>query len=116
MLTHDWSAGVSLGPASLQDRPHQKWHSGVGGEMHDDLASDSAPDPTPLAIEVGASDDTLRYWLAKEALRQGEVQMAAQSAALQSLASRATSILGWSVTITGALAAAAVSGPYRVPA
>lgn len=75
------------------------------------------PQPPPAnTIEVGAADDTLRYWLAKEALRQGELQIAAQISALQSLATRATSILGWAVTVAGALIAAAISGPWKLPA
>lgn len=72
--------------------------------------------PAPDTIEVGAADDTLRYSLAKEALRQGELQIAAQISALQSLATRATAILGWSVTVASALTAAAISGPWKIEA
>lgn len=69
--------------------------------------------PFPDTIEVGAADESLRYCLAKEALRQGELQIAAQISALQSLATRATAILGWSITVASALIAAAISGPWK---
>lgn len=75
-------------------------------------------DPTAedLTIDVGAADGTLRYWLAKEAVRQGEIGIGAQMAVIQSLATRATTLMGWSVTVASALAAAAISGPWTVPA
>jgi hypothetical protein len=57
-------------------------------------------------IEVGASRDALRYWLAKEALRQGELGLTAQISALDAMMSRASSMFGWSVTVTLALVGA----------
>ena len=54
-------------------------------------------------IEVGAVGDTLRYWLAKEALRQGELALTSQLCALDAMMSRASSIFGWSVTVSIAL-------------
>jgi hypothetical protein len=65
----------------------------------------------PGAIEVGSAstDGTLRYWLAKEAVRQGELSLGSQISALARLMASATSILGWSVTISLALTAAIAS-------
>jgi uncharacterized membrane protein YgcG len=70
----------------------------------------------PKTIEVGAADDSIRYWLAKEAIRQGDLAIVTQISAIQSLATRATAILGWSVTVSGALIAAAVAGPWKLAA
>ena len=47
-------------------------------------------------IEVGAVDGELRYWLAKEAARQGEGRLNAQSAIRAALEARATALTGWS--------------------
>lgn len=58
----------------------------------------------------------LRYWLAKEALRQSEVRLAGQATSLQAMETRATSLLTWSVTIGIALVAAMVEPHYRWPA
>jgi hypothetical protein len=59
----------------------------------------------PTAIEVGATrgDGTLRYWQAKEAVGKGELLLGSQISALSRIMSSATSILGWSVTISLAL-------------
>ena len=77
---------------------------------------EEAPTAENSTIEVGAADGTLRHWLAKEAVRQGEIAIGAQMAVIQSLATRATTLMGWSVTVASALAAAAISGPWTVPA
>lgn len=58
----------------------------------------------PGMIEVGAADGTLRFWLAQEAVRLGELVLAGQAAALASQQARAASITTWS---TGALFAGA---------
>jgi hypothetical protein len=67
-----------------------------------------------LRIEVGAKDDDIYYWQAKEAVRQAELRLGSQSGTLQAFEARATSILGWLVavltTITGAAAITLNSG------
>jgi len=59
-------------------------------------------------IEVGAADGAFRYWLAKEAVRQAELRLAAQALSLQALETRATTMLGWisamSLAIAGVMA------------
>lgn len=58
----------------------------------------------PATIEVGEiAGDGLRLWCAREAMRQGEVRLAAQTSNRTALESRATSILAWSVAATVAL-------------
>ena len=51
----------------------------------------------PGQIEVGASlaDGDLRYWRAKEAVRQGELRLSEQAAIRTALEARATAITGW---------------------
>ena len=66
--------------------------------------------------EVGADGTSLRYWLAVEGMRQAELRLAAQTASIEAMESRATSILTWSVTIALALAAAILDPRYRIPA
>jgi hypothetical protein len=63
--------------------------------------SDEAED-----IEVGASGGDLRYWRAKEAVRQGEARLAAQSAIRTALEARATALTGWAAASLLAAAAA----------
>lgn len=66
--------------------------------------------------EVGATGGELRYWLAKEAMRQSEVRLAGQAASLQAMETRATSLLTWSVTLSVALVAAASTERFFWPA
>jgi hypothetical protein len=66
--------------------------------------------------EVGAAGGDLRYWLAKEALRQSEARLAGQATSLQAMETRATSLLTWSVTLSMALTAAATDDRFRWPA
>lgn len=75
------------------------------------------PDPSPIIdpagdIELGATAGDLRYWLAKEALRQVESQKKSQTDVYASFSNRATSILGWAVTGLSALGAAIVTGNF----
>ncbi len=70
----------------------------------------------PEETEVGAIGGDLRYWLAKEGLRQTELRLSAQPNSLQAMETRATSILTWSVSIGLALVAAWVSGTMKAPA
>jgi hypothetical protein len=62
-------------------------------------------------IEVGASrsDGTIRYWVAKEAVTKGELILGSQISSLARLMTSASSVLGWSVTISIALIAAIAS-------
>lgn len=71
--------------------------------MPDDTAT---PDVDP---GLGATGERLQFWKAKEAFRQGELKLTQQSAVLDGLRLQATSLLGWSVTIGVALAAAALT-------
>ena len=50
---------------------------------------------TPDEIEVGADGGDLRYWRAKEALRQGEIRLGAQVTVRAALEARATALTGW---------------------
>ncbi len=65
----------------------------------------------PELIEVGSSrdDGTIRYWLAKEGVRQGELRLAFQGSSLGGLTASAASLLGWIVSISLALAAVIAS-------
>lgn len=76
---------------------------------------DSAGDKSS-ETEVGASGPAVRYWLAKEGVRQGELRLAGQTASITAMETRASSILAWSVTIGIALAAATLDPRYRVSA
>jgi hypothetical protein len=69
--------------------------------------------PENIETEVGATGGDLRYWLAKEALRQSETRIAGQATSLQAMETRATSLLTWSVTLCMALVAAAVDERFR---
>jgi hypothetical protein len=75
-----------------------------------------APDESPIEFGASRSEGNLRYWLAKEAVSKGELFLGSQISALARLMASATSILGWSVTIslalTGLIASSLVS---RVP-
>lgn len=51
--------------------------------------------PGDGTIEVGAVEGELRYWRAKEAIRQGEARLAAQAAVRTALEARATALTGW---------------------
>jgi hypothetical protein len=60
--------------------------------------SESEPPPgasSPPGIEVGATEGDLRYWRAKEAVRQGEARLTAQAAVRTALEARATALTGW---------------------
>lgn len=60
-------------------------------------------------IEVGQVEaEGLRYWRAKEALRQAEARLTVQAAALATFEARVTSLVGWAVTGSTGLVAAVV--------
>jgi hypothetical protein len=82
------------------------------------MVTESPPAPDEQPIEFGASrgEGTLRYWLAKEAVSKGELFLGSQISALARLMTSATSILGWSVTISLALTGVIASSLVpRVP-
>jgi hypothetical protein len=66
----------------------------------------SSEEPEEGAIELGQTGGDLRYWLTKEAVRQAELRLKAQSDALAGIMGRATTLLGWIVTGILALSAA----------
>ncbi|WP_140886701.1 hypothetical protein [Muricoccus nepalensis] len=68
----------------------------------------SEPD-RPGDIEVGQMGPDLLYWSTKEAVRQAEAKIKSQSEALAGIMTRATTLLGWTVTASLALAAALVT-------
>ncbi len=76
------------------------------------MQEDPAPAPAPGLIEVGETGATLRLWLAREAVRQGELRLAAQTANLGALEARATSLLAWSTAALLAGAAWGVRGAH----
>ena len=59
------------------------------------MADPDPPSGAAANIEVGAADGDLRYWLAKEAMRQGEARLNAQNSVRTTLEARATAITGW---------------------
>jgi hypothetical protein len=74
------------------------------------MADPISPDENPLAvpeIEVGAAGSDLRYWKAKEAVRQGEARLAAQASVRATLEARAAALTGWAaVSLLAATGAA----------
>jgi hypothetical protein len=73
----------------------------------DSLTSQQIIATTDDKIEVGAAGDDLRYWQAKEALRQAELRLGSQASTLQAFEARSTSILGWLVAVLTTIAGAA---------
>jgi hypothetical protein len=72
---------------------------------------------THQEIEVGATDGDLRYWLAKEAIRQAELVLASQADSRRSFEARVTAILGWIVATSALISAAALTaGSHRMAA
>jgi hypothetical protein len=68
------------------------------------------PDPQEPEIECGAIGGDLRYWLAGEARRQGEVRLVARERNIAAMEARAASVLSWSVATMVGLALAASQG------
>jgi hypothetical protein len=62
------------------------------------------PDPT-----LGEHGHPLHLWLAKEAMRQGEMKIAQMSAVFDGFRAQATSLLGWSTTLGSAVTFAAIT-------
>ena len=79
-------------------------------------ATQTSIESTGPDIEVGVVGGELRYWAAKEALRQVELRKKSQTDVFSSLNTRATSVLGWSVTGVLALGAAIVTAHHVLAA
>ena len=62
--------------------------------------------------EVGASDDEIRLWRAKEAVRHGELLLKSQQDNMVATESRATAVIAWSVPTILALCAFAIQNQY----
>jgi hypothetical protein len=79
------------------------------------MAADTprASDERPIEFGASRGEGNLRYWLAREAVSKGELFLGSQMNALARLIASATSILGWSVTIslalTGVIASSLIS-------
>ncbi len=73
----------------------------------------TAPDITHDEI-VGALGSGYDLWLAKEAIRIGELGIAQQNSNLQAMESRAASLLGWLAPMIVALAGAALKLEWRL--
>jgi len=91
-MNNSFGAGDMSGPSGLQ-------------------ATERAPSESnrPDDIEVGQMGPDLLYWSTKEAVRQAEAKIKSQSEALAGIMTRATTLLGWTVTASLALAAALVA-------
>ena len=74
----------------------------------------TAGDDEPVEIAVGAVDGALRFCLAVEAARQGELRLAGQQANLQAVEARATSLLGWAVAGLTGMAVLALDRQHRI--
>ena len=66
----------------------------------------AAPEIASISLGAANSDGTLRLWLAQQAVAKGEALLGAQIGSIGRLSTSATSILGWSVTVSLALIAA----------
>lgn len=62
-------------------------------------------------IEVGETDDHLRFYITKLAYENTNKEAERQDIALQRLKTRATSLLGWTVTLTSLSGAAFFTSP-----
>lgn len=64
-------------------------------------------------IEVGKADGDVRLWRAVEAMRQGELLLATQTANLVAMETRATAILAWSVAGATAIGLGVANGTLQ---
>lgn len=78
--------------------------------------SEATDGPDGGSVEIGATDADLRLWLAKEAVRHGELLLASQLSNLTAMETRATALFGWSVPAILVLGAAALNARYTGPA
>lgn len=63
--------------------------------------------------EIGAAGGTLRYWRAKEAVRQSELLLASQADARRAFEARISSLLGWVLAAVSLLIGGAFGSPSR---
>jgi hypothetical protein len=66
-------------------------------------------------IEVGVEEGGLRYWRAKEAMRQAELQLTAQAATKQAFETRAAALLSWIVAISSLMSAGGTFSTRIIP-
>ena len=71
-------------------------------------------DPVPTDVGAAVSDGKLRLWKAKEAVRQGELRLAAQATARTALEARATALTGWAAAGLLALVGGAAATTDRL--
>ncbi len=91
-----WSVGLLLSPPSALRKTHERF-----GETSE--------------IELGAVAGDLRYWRAKEGIRQGEARLEAQSAVRTALEARATALTGWAAIALLAVTSVAFSSTTVAP-
>jgi hypothetical protein len=77
------------------------------------MTGDQNDGEAPPQFEVGATDSNLRFWRAREALRQAELRLAAQAGLITAIEARATALMGWAVAAALAAVAAYVAQPER---
>ena len=98
---------LALLVASLVILPSLPWARHNAPE--DDLETDE--------IELGAVGGELRFWRAKEGIRQGEARLEAQSAVRTALEARATALTGWAaVALLAATSVAFSSATFAAQA
>jgi hypothetical protein len=80
-------------------------------------AADGIKGSLEVQATTGATvkDGNYAHWLAKEAVRHGELRLGTQISSMNGMMSRATSILGWSVTISLALGGWLASNSLSAP-
>lgn len=84
------------------DGPDMNYPPGIAGQPSAALRQ--------RLIEVGAGADELDLWKAKEAIRQAELRIAAQTGSLRAAETRATSLIGWAAVLASAAVAFATGG------
>src|SRR4051794_32813426 len=63
-----------------------------------------------VEIEAGAIGDALRLWQGKEALRQAELRLTAQTDSRRAFEARVTTLLGWIIAIASVVASGILGG------
>ncbi|WP_200408932.1 hypothetical protein [Komagataeibacter oboediens] len=63
--------------------------------------SEKADHSSPAPLDMGKKSNEIRLWKANQAVRHGELRLAAQSTALTGAQTRATSLLTWVVPLMG---------------
>lgn len=94
---------------SLPRRPYQRLFASTG-ILQPSKVMETEPAQAEW-IEVGASREELRYWRAKEAVRQAELLLSSQAESRRGFEARATALLGWIVAGSSLLVAASTTAP-----